>query len=791
MSDLIFGIKLTADGKQLVGEVRASREEFDKLGTSVQRAAGKMASDYSGLNKTVKEHAAAVTDTDGKVGKLLDRYDPLGAKLRQLQADFKALDAAASTGKIAGRDDARVDAVYVQLQKEINAVSAATGSFGEVSGKAARSAGQLRMATQQLPMQFTDIWVSLAAGQSPMMVMLQQGTQIKDSFGGIGGAAGAMGRYMLGLVNPITLVTAALAAGVYAWYKYENVAVESAEKTMDALEKAIGDGGRLASMSKEALDGAIADAEVSIEAKKALIDALRWDPERRFKLKASVAAEAEYNKEIKLTTSRLVEMKDARDRLGDGTDKLREQSSFARREALAKEIALLETNNGKQQAGSREYLANLSAIADKKKQLADMDKKGRKKDTSAALASRIEAEAFKAQMEAMGVSAAQIRVYELARRGATREETDAAQASANLEMAADAEAIAAKESAAAWDESAKVIDKVNTASKEYVNQLQFENSLLGLSTLEVQKRTEARKIDLALEKELLALRRNDKLKADPAALKAAEDAAIKAAGAAKAGAEVEIEARDRVTRSWEYGSSEAIRKYNDQVSNSAAQAESLYSKAFRSAEDAVTRFAMTGKLSIRDFASTVIEEFYRIKVAQPMVSAGAGFLGDLFDGLFGSTPAGASASTVASFGATPTAAGTTDYMALAGYRADGGSVAPNSLYMVNEKRPEVFSSGGNDYLMTGGRGGFVTPLAQAKSSSGYGQSLSTKVIVNVIEAPGKGGQQQQRNEGGTKFIDVFVEQIKSAIAGDISRGSGAVPAAIAQSYGLNRVAGSY
>lgn len=71
------------------------------------------------------------------------------------------------------------------------------------------SAKQQSMALRQVPMQFTDIVTSLAAGQSPMMVLMQQGGQLKDSFGGIGPAASALGGYVAGLVNPLTVAAAA------------------------------------------------------------------------------------------------------------------------------------------------------------------------------------------------------------------------------------------------------------------------------------------------------------------------------------------------------------------------------------------------------------------------------------------------------------------------------------------------------------------------------------------------------------------------------------------------------
>ena len=73
-------------------------------------------------------------------------------------------------------------------------------------------------ALRQVPAQFTDIIVSLQGGQAPMTVLLQQGGQLKDVFGGVGNAAKALGNYVLGLVNPLTLAAAAAAAFGYAMY---------------------------------------------------------------------------------------------------------------------------------------------------------------------------------------------------------------------------------------------------------------------------------------------------------------------------------------------------------------------------------------------------------------------------------------------------------------------------------------------------------------------------------------------------------------------------------------------
>lgn len=72
------------------------------------------------------------------------------------------------------------------------------------------SAKQLSFALRGVPAQFTDIATSLASGQSPMLVMLQQGGQLKDMFGGIVPAARALAGYVAGLVGPFTVSAAAV-----------------------------------------------------------------------------------------------------------------------------------------------------------------------------------------------------------------------------------------------------------------------------------------------------------------------------------------------------------------------------------------------------------------------------------------------------------------------------------------------------------------------------------------------------------------------------------------------------
>ncbi|EEQ3052244.1 phage tail tape measure protein [Escherichia coli] len=85
--------------------------------------------------------------------------------------------------------------------------------------KAGISVGQYKAAMRTLPAQFTDIATQLAGGQNPWLILLQQGGQVKDAFGGMipmfRGLAGAITLPMVG-VTSLAVATGALA---YAWYQ--------------------------------------------------------------------------------------------------------------------------------------------------------------------------------------------------------------------------------------------------------------------------------------------------------------------------------------------------------------------------------------------------------------------------------------------------------------------------------------------------------------------------------------------------------------------------------------------
>ena len=98
-------------------------------------------------------------------------------------------------------------------------VDAGLQSTGQHLDNFGRSSAQAAAAMRMVPAQMTDIVTSLASGQQPLTVMLQQGGQLRDMFGGIGPAAQALGRYAIGLVNPFTAAAAAVGVLGYAYYQ--------------------------------------------------------------------------------------------------------------------------------------------------------------------------------------------------------------------------------------------------------------------------------------------------------------------------------------------------------------------------------------------------------------------------------------------------------------------------------------------------------------------------------------------------------------------------------------------
>lgn len=101
------------------------------------------------------------------------------------------------------------------------------------------SVGQYNNAMRMVPAQFTDIFTQLAGGQNPFLIALQQGGQLRDSFGGFGN----MFRGLAASINPAAVAVGALAGGVVALGKAYYDGVEESKRFSAAVIFAGGSAG--------------------------------------------------------------------------------------------------------------------------------------------------------------------------------------------------------------------------------------------------------------------------------------------------------------------------------------------------------------------------------------------------------------------------------------------------------------------------------------------------------------------------------------------------------------------
>lgn len=178
----------------LVAETGSYEEGMDRA----QRATEK-------LEKAAKQQAA-------ELERLKYAIDPLAGQLAKVEKQQQALNKAFADNRLNADE-------YGQLNAKLEQTRRGLQGLGKEMSAGGMSAKQLSAATRMIPAQFTDIFVSLASGQSPMTVFIQQGGQLKDMFGGIGPAAKAMGQYIAGLINPYTVAAGAVGALALAYYQ--------------------------------------------------------------------------------------------------------------------------------------------------------------------------------------------------------------------------------------------------------------------------------------------------------------------------------------------------------------------------------------------------------------------------------------------------------------------------------------------------------------------------------------------------------------------------------------------
>ncbi len=211
--------------------------------TGVGSSTGLVARDQSALIAELQRQVqleqqieAEARDINAEVGRWKSQLDAIGKDYYDIQIAQARL-----------RYGAGADPIVKQIEALRQANSTIHGTT--VNAK------QLQQAIRFLPVQFTDIGVSLASGMNPALVLLQQGGQIFDQFRlagvGAGGALKEIGVRAMALVNPWTLAAAAVVTF--------QIAANAVENDVSRLNTALAQTGNYVNQSVGQLQAYIAE----------------------------------------------------------------------------------------------------------------------------------------------------------------------------------------------------------------------------------------------------------------------------------------------------------------------------------------------------------------------------------------------------------------------------------------------------------------------------------------------------------------------------------------------------
>lgn len=225
------------------------------------------------------------------------------------------------------------------------------------------------------------------------------------------------------------------------------------------------------------------------------------------------------------------------------------------------------------------------------------------------------------------------------------------------------------------------------------------------------------------------------------------------------------------------GFDRALANYAEQSRNVAQQTEQMWARAFNGMEDAIVRFAMTGKLSFSDLANSIIADMIRIYLRQQLTglfSTGADS--------FMNWRAGGSAG----FGnAAPFGAG--------GVFHGGGKVgtdAPMAMRAMpastwaNAPRLHTGRLQGNEMAAILQKDESVlTPAQMRQLGPAGGSSQALSLQLNVINQTGTEVQATARSTGPNS-IELLLTAAQTAMAGDVSQGRGEMYSALKTRFNL-------
>lgn len=230
--------------------------------------------------------------------------------------------------------------------------------------------------------------------------------------------------------------------------------------------------------------------------------------------------------------------------------------------------------------------------------------------------------------------------------------------------------------------------------------------------------------------------------------------------AAKALQQAQAETRRLDERAdWTVGLRRGMEAYGRQAMDVASQVESAFTGATRSMEDAFVKFTQTGKFSFSDLANSVLTDILRMQVR----AAASGIMSAIGSALGLSGFGSASAQYSLSSGTNLDSMGGGQDLLGAGFgggRASGGAVGAGTLYEVNERGPELLTTGGRTFLMMGSDGGAVIPAAAAAGGGAATAAQTLRVEIHNDGTPQAVTEAVPRFDAEGMVVQIFTRDLQ-------------------------------
>jgi hypothetical protein len=202
----------------------------------------KLLKQMDGLGVAFKEVTASGNQSSASFTRLRNTLDPVWMATQRFEKAQVALNRELDTGRISLQQHTALTESARQRMVAITAAADASAGGFRRQAVAANAAGAAMQSTGQnvgnLAAQFQDIGVTAAMGMSPMMIALQQGTQLSAAFAqSSGGVIRSLGAAFASVVSPVSLATIAIVGlGAYGIQALMGLFTES-ENVNGSLEE--------------------------------------------------------------------------------------------------------------------------------------------------------------------------------------------------------------------------------------------------------------------------------------------------------------------------------------------------------------------------------------------------------------------------------------------------------------------------------------------------------------------------------------------------------------------------